>query len=75
LPARSFTADPISVKPLESESLTTGTMSPLGVCTAMLMSMLWYCLMKSPCHEAFTPGTFFSACAGNWHKVKQNPCF
>ena len=69
LPARAFTAAPISVRPLEWESLTTGTMRPLGVCTAMLMSMLWYCRMKSPCHEELTPGTFFNACSHIKYKV------
>lgn len=61
--ARSLTLAEISERPRASASCTIGTMRPPGVCTATLTSMLWYCRMKSVFQEAFTSGTFLSACA------------
>lgn len=40
-------------------TLTTGTMRPLSVCTATLMSTFLYCRMKSSVHDELTPGCFF----------------
>ena len=63
LVARSLTLAEMSESPSASASCTIGTMRPPGVCTATLMSMLWYCRMYSVCQDAFTSGTFRSACS------------
>ena len=62
LVARSLTLAEMSDSPNVSASCTIGTMSPPGVWTATLMSMLWYCRMYSVFQDAFTSGTFRSAC-------------
>lgn len=59
--ANDLTSEEISCRPLFSACLTIGTISPIGVCTAMLISAELYCRMKSPCHEEFTSGTFLKA--------------
>ena len=61
LPASAFTPAEMSERPLPSASRRTGTIRPCGVCTATLMSTLWYCRMKSPIQLLFTPGTFLRA--------------
>ena len=60
--ARSLTLAEMSESPSASASCTIGTMRPPGVWTATLMSMLWYCRMYSVFQDAFTSGTFRSAC-------------
>ena len=65
LVARSLTFVEMSDSPNVSASCTIGTMRPPGVCTATLMSMLWYCRMYSVFQDAFTSGTFRSACSNS----------
>jgi len=61
LPAKSFTSAEISSSPLRLAYLTIGVKSPESVYTAMLISTLVNCLMKSPCQEELVSGAFRAA--------------